>query len=167
MSIKITTTPISLNKKNDSNKNYTQLIDNQLGIQGYCWSDSKKNNTKQGDLFAFAIGCIGPNKSEKGIVIIHLVESIKDPSHKLHNWECTSKNVLMLSPPIKKYIFEEWGHNFKYGTTRTNKYPVDIFSDIESQLSKNRENDKWKEIDELPSPRPSSEVDWIKLEEHI
>lgn len=126
MSTKITITPIGTSVKNSKS-----LIDFQEQVlrsadtqQGWCWDDSRYNKAVEGELFAFFFP---KSKRCEGEIILHRITGVKSPAHRLPSWASNvgqgDRNVLELSPPIKKYTMEEWevhgGPMSKMGTYKT------------------------------------------------
>ena len=100
-SFEITFTPISVsNPKHISVIYHNELISNNT----WRWSDGQYNKSKIGDYFAFYF------HNQK--IIFHKILDIKGPEHRYSHWsynEAQSRNVLILSQPLREIPWNEWG----------------------------------------------------------
>ena len=123
----LTITPISKDKKSNSNINYNEQVTRREENSQICWWDDSKFNTSQVyGYFAFYF------HGKK--VIIHQIATIKDPTNRLPSWSKnigqSSRNVLELGPPLLEIPWEEWlamsGPQNRMNTYRTllSKYPL-------------------------------------------
>ncbi len=112
--MKITITPIgSTVKNNESLVNYNEqlLLANSSEEQIWRWDDSRFNDAKPGELFAFFFPRAKKPKFD-GKVIVHKIITVQSPAHRLPSWSTwvgqIHRNVLELSKPIKVYTMDEW-----------------------------------------------------------
>ena len=121
----ITITPISGNHRNKSWIDFEeQLTINSHNDSNWNWDDEKGNSTRPGGWFAFWF--IASSMRPEGKFIIHRVNDVKSPSHRLSSWSQNvgqgNRNVLQLSAPIFELTEDEWkkmgGPKKKQGTYR-------------------------------------------------
>jgi hypothetical protein len=125
----ITISPIGSSvKTNKGLLNYNEQLNRTSslidGDQFWCWDDSRYNNSVAGELFAFYFP---KAKNCTGNVIIHKINAVKSPEHRLPSWSAnvgqTDRNILELSAPIKMYTMDEWvqldGPMSRMGTYQT------------------------------------------------
>jgi hypothetical protein len=127
MSTKITITPIGTSVKNSKSLiDFQEQVTRSQTMEGgiWCWDDSRYNKATEGELFAFFFP---RSKRCAGEIVLHRITGVKSPAHRLPSWASNvgqgDRNVLELSPPIKKYTMEEWESNggpmSKMGTYQT------------------------------------------------
>lgn len=96
----LTITPISKDKRSNSYVDYAE----QEERNNWCWDDSEFNKSEVGQLFVFFF----PQKK----VVIHRIESIHDPTHRLPSWTKnvgqSNRNVLKLSEKLREFTMDEW-----------------------------------------------------------
>jgi hypothetical protein len=125
----ITITPIGSGKSKQTQRAredfeeqvYKNNIEN-MGVSTWCWDDSKHNNSEVGQLFGF-------RNNNTHQFIIHVIISVKDPSHRLPLWSQnvghSNRNVLELSHPIHEMTIQQWvqmgGSNAHMGTHKSTK----------------------------------------------
>lgn len=101
----ITITPINKSLKSKSNIDFNeQCVRTLSGELKWCWDDSKYNDAKVGEYFAFMF------YGKK--VILHKIIAIKPPTERLESWSSNvgqnNRNVLELSDPLYYVSWEQW-----------------------------------------------------------
>lgn len=112
--MKITITPIGSTIKNNAsitNYNEQKALVESHEEQIWRWDDSRCNEAKPGELFAFFFPRAKKPKYD-GKVIIHKIITVQSSAHRLPSWSTwvgqNHRNVLELSQPIKVYTMAEW-----------------------------------------------------------
>jgi len=106
----ITITPISGSEKNKAYIDYEEQKNRYKNGHTFMWDDSKYNNSKVNDYFAFFL--VESKKRPIGNVVIHKILNIKSPEHRLSSWHDnigqSNRNVLILSEPICEISMKKW-----------------------------------------------------------
>lgn len=127
----ITIAPISGDPRNSTNQNYIGMTLDQMNK----WSDTEKNESSEGDYFAFFFTKHRLRPEEEQRVVIHRIISIREKH--ADDWTVKhphddNRKTLILTPPLREYSLEDWknqGGGMKmHGTYRTFKFPTSIFN---------------------------------------
>jgi hypothetical protein len=98
----ITITPISGSEKNKAYIDYEEQKNRYMNGHAFMWDDSKYNNSKVNDYFAFFL--VESKKKPIGSLILHKILNIKSPENRLSSWHNNigqaNRNVLILSEPL-------------------------------------------------------------------
>lgn len=168
--MKITITPIGSTIKNNAsitNYNEQKVLVESNEEQIWRWDDSRCNEAKPGELFAFFFPRAKKPKCD-GKVIIHKIITVQSCDHRLSSWSTwvgqNNRNVLELSQPIKVYTMIEWeqlcGPMKRMGTYTTDlSYKQLLCHDLHKCLT-NQKITELKGIKEEPKKTQEQEADY-------
>jgi superfamily II DNA or RNA helicase len=129
----LTITPISAARDRSSAlDHYNELAENHV----WKWNDGKHKSSAVGDGFAFFF--------YKQKLVFHRILDIKGPEHRLPSWGESTRNVVILTPPLFEIPWDEWislnGYTRCMGTFTTvnlkTKRPL-LFNMLITKLSYN------------------------------
>ena len=129
----LTITPISAARDRSSAfDHYTELVENNI----WKWNDGVHKSSAVGDGFAFFF--------YKQKLVFHRILDIKGPEHRLPSWGESTRNVVILTPPLFEIQWDEWislnGYTRCMGTFTTvnlkTKRPL-LFNKLITKLSYN------------------------------
>ena len=114
--------------------------DNWLAFGNQYWDDCKENASKPGYYFAYYC--------KKKYVWLHRIEQIVPPSEKpieMEHW-ITNRNILCLSPLLKRFTWEEWINHWgehapyanDYHSTRTSSWSYEALQKRYPQFQMDR-----------------------------
>ncbi len=87
----ITFTPLTGNSEEEYKNQQERIIRGDL----HMWDDTKENNSKEGDFFAYVVN---PKKDDKyGYIYIYKILKILEPKYALSHWNCRDRNILILN----------------------------------------------------------------------
>jgi hypothetical protein len=110
--INLTIAPISVKKNHPSMINYSN--NDGQSSPNWKWDDGKYNKSRKGDIFMFY--------RKNDFVQIHRIIDILSPDKRPPEWEKNDRNVLLLSPIIKTYTWNEWIQGDGKGAPYSNDY---------------------------------------------